>query len=216
MRLILVLVLGYLLGSLPLALWMGKFTRGIDIREYGSGNAGATNALRVLGLKAGLLVLALDMAKGLAAVLVISRVAPPLSVDDPSLARVLTGGCAILGHIFPITTGFRGGKGVGTGAGVMFALTPVVTLCVLMLWVGIVAATRYVSLASMIAAVFVPALLVFGKLFLGNEPGRALISFSMLLAAAVLLSHHANIRRLLAGRENKFTLSMARPRKRSS
>jgi glycerol-3-phosphate acyltransferase PlsY len=121
-----------------------------------------------------------------------------------------------LGHIFPITTAFRGGKGVGTGAGVLFALAPVVALCVLALWAGVVAATRYVSLASMIAAASVPTLLLTGKLLLGKDPGRALMSFSVLLAAAVLISHHANIRRLLAGRENKFTLGVARSKKRPS
>ena len=216
MSIALAFILGYLLGSLPLAVWVGKITKRIDIREHGSGNAGATNALRVLGLRAGFLVLALDMAKGLAAVLVISRIAPLISVNDPNLVRVLTGGCAILGHIFPITTGFRGGKGVGTGAGVMFALAPVVTLCVLSIWAGIVAVTRYVSLASMIAAISVPILLVFRKLALGTEPGGGLMFFSVLLAAAVLLSHRANIRRLLAGKENKLTLGTIQSKKKTS
>lgn len=211
MRLVLALVISYLLGSVPAAVWVGKISRGIDIREHGSGNAGATNALRVLGFKHGLLVLALDMAKGLLAVLVVSRIAWPVSVSDPSLGPVLSGSCAILGHIFPITIGFKGGKGVGTAAGVMFALTPVVTSCVLALWTAVVAVTRYVSLASMAAALALPVLLALEKIALRSGPGRALIFFSVALAVTVLISHRANIRRLLAGRENKFTLKIARP-----
>jgi glycerol-3-phosphate acyltransferase PlsY len=211
MRLVFALALGYLLGSVPLAVWMGKATKGIDIREFGSGNAGATNAIRVLGLKPGLFVLALDMAKGLAAVLLVAKIAQSHVAIDPNLTRILTGSCAILGHIFPVTLGFRGGKGVGTGAGVMFALAPLVTLCALVLWVVIVAATRYVSVASMIAAVAMPVMLILVKPIFGNDPGIELLCFSLLLAVAVMMSHHANIRRLLAGRENKFTLSKVRP-----
>lgn len=216
MWLVVALVLSYLLGSIPVSVWLGKVTRGIDIREHGSGNAGATNALRVLGLRAGLLVLVIDMMKGLVAVLLVSKIAEPNSAIDVNLSRVLTGGCAILGHIFPITLGFRWGKGVGTGAGVLFALAPIVTLCVLVLWTTIVVVTRYVSLASMAAAVCVPVLLIFGKLAFGNDPGKALMSFSVVLALGVLISHHANIKRLVAGRENKIALRVARPPRKSS
>lgn len=216
MWLVLALVVSYLLGSIPISVWLGKATRGIDIREYGSGNAGATNALRVLGLKAGLLVLVLDMTKGILAVLLVSKIAEPSSAIDINVIRVLTGSCAIMGHIFSIFLGFRGGKGVGTGAGVLLALAPMVTLCVLILWIIIVVVTRYVSLASMAAAVCVPALMVFGKLALGSDPGRALMFFGVVLALAVLISHHANIRRLLAGRENKITLRRARSPRKSS
>lgn len=207
MRLAFALILGYLLGSIPLAVWVGKATKGIDIREHGSGNAGATNAIRVLGPKPGLFVLILDMAKGLVAVLLVAKIAQPHVEVGSVLIGILTGSCAILGHIFPVALRFRGGKGVGTGAGVMFALTPVVTLCALLLWIVIVASTRYVSVASMTAAVSLPAMLILGKLFFGYEPGVELMCFSILLAAAVMLSHHANIKRLLAGTENRFTLS---------
>lgn len=211
MRLIFTLILGYLLGSIPLAVWVGKVTKGIDIREHGSGNAGATNAIRVLGFKPGLFVLILDMAKGLVAVLLVAKIAQSHVAVDSDLVGILTGSCAIFGHIFPFALRFRGGKGVGTGAGVMFALTPVVTLCALLLWIVIVASTRYVSVASMAAAVSMPAMLILGKLTFGYEPGVELMCFSILLAAAVMLSHHANIKRLLAGTENRFTLSKVRP-----
>jgi glycerol-3-phosphate acyltransferase PlsY len=216
MWLVLALVVSYLLGSIPISVWLGKAIRGIDIREHGSGNAGATNALRVLGLKAGLLVMALDMTKGLVAVLLVSRIAEPSSAVDIDVTRVLTGGCAIMGHIFSIFLGFRGGKGVGTGAGVLFALAPIVTLCALILWAIIVAVTRYVSVASMAAAVCVPALMALQKLAFGNDPGRALMSLGVVLALVVLISHHANARRLLAGRENKIALGRSRSPRKSS
>ncbi|KPL19996.1 MAG: hypothetical protein AMJ92_00690 [candidate division Zixibacteria bacterium SM23_81] len=216
MWLALALVVSYLLGSIPISVWLGKATRGIDIREHGSGNAGATNAFRVLGLKAGLLVLVLDMAKGLLAVLLVSKIAEPSCTTDINMIRVLTGGCAIVGHIFSIFLSFRGGKGVGTGAGVLFALAPIITLCVLILWIIIVVITRYISLASMAAAVCVPVLMAFEKLALGSDPGRALISFGAVLAIVVLISHHANIRRLLAGTENKFTLRRSGSPRKSS
>ncbi|MCK4271885.1 glycerol-3-phosphate 1-O-acyltransferase PlsY [bacterium] len=216
MRLALTLMLSYLLGSIPVAVWMGKIVRGIDIRDHGSGNAGATNALRVLGAKYGVLVLALDMVKGLLAVLVVSKIGQMEFAAYPNLLPVLAGSCAILGHVFPVTTGFRGGKGVGTAAGVMLALAPVVTLCVLVLWAAIVAATRYVSVASMVAAISVPLLLILRKVIFENDPGRAITSFSVIMALAVLIFHHGNIGRLLAGKENKLTLGANRTKRKQS
>ena len=214
MRLALTLMLSYLLGSIPVAVWMGKIVRGIDIRNHGSGNAGATNALRVLGTKYGVLVLALDMVKGLLAVLVVSKIGRMEFAVYPNLLPVLAGSCAILGHVFPVTTGFRGGKGVGTAAGAMLALAPVVTLCVLVLWATIVAATRYVSVASMVAAISVPLLLILRKVIFENDPGRAITSFGVIMALAVLIRHHGNIGRLLAGREKKLTLGANRTKRK--
>ena len=216
MRLALTLMLSYLLGSIPVAVWMGKIVRGIDIRDHGSGNAGATNALRVLGTKYGVLVLAMDMVKGLLAVLVVSKIGQMEFASYPNLLPVLAGSCAILGHVFPVTTGFRGGKGVGTAAGVMLALAPVVTLCVLVLWAAIVAATRYVSVASMVAAISLPLLLILMKVVFENDPGRAITSFSVIIALAVLIRHHGNIGRLLAGKENKLTLGANRTKRKQS
>jgi glycerol-3-phosphate acyltransferase PlsY len=206
----LIMVVSYLLGSIPTAVWMGKAVRGVDVRDYGSGNAGATNALRVLGLKWGLLVMAIDMGKGLLAVLVLAPLVPSTALLGASLVPVLVGGAAILGHIFPVTIGFRGGKGVGTGAGVLFALAPVVTLCAVIIWVLIVTATRYVSLGSIVAAIlFAPMLLLSGWVA-GNEPGWPLLIFSVALAIAVLISHRSNINRLLSGTENKLSLGASR------
>jgi len=212
MQVVLILAAGYLLGSIPTAVWLGKWFRKTDIREHGSGNAGATNALRVLGLKWGLAVLAVDISKGLAAVLLLVPLLTFGRPPDPELLKVLAGMAAIVGHIFPVTIGFRGGKGVGTSAGVLFALAPLVALTALVIWVTVVSATRYVSLGSMLAAVSVtPLLFLQGQLF-DVSPPMPLLVFAVLLAVGVLASHRANIGRLLRGSENRLSLKTS-PRK---
>ena len=210
MNIVLIVAAGYLLGSIPTAVWLGKWFRKTDIREHGSGNAGATNALRVLGLKWGLVIMVLDILKGLAAVLLLAPLLAFGRPSDPQLLSVLAGAAAIAGHIFPVTIGFRGGKGVGTGAGVMFALAPLVALTALIFWVIVVTATRYVSLGSMLAALSVtPLLFLQGTLF-GTAPGGPLLILAVLLTIGVLVSHRANIGRLLQRRENR--LSLRKPR----
>jgi glycerol-3-phosphate acyltransferase PlsY len=206
MGLIIILLFSYLIGSIPTAVWLGRMVRGVDVRDFGSGNAGATNAFRVLGLKWGLVVMALDMGKGLLAVLVVSRLLTVGRPADPTLVSVLAGVAAVCGHIFPVTVGFRGGKGVGTSAGVMFALAPLATLTALVIWIIIVVLTRYVSLGSMIAALSLPLLMVAYRNLFGFELGRPLLIFSLLLALGVLISHRANIGRLIAGKENRLSL----------
>jgi len=207
MQIFLILVAGYLLGSIPTAVWLGKWFGKIDIREHGSGNAGATNALRVLGRKWGLVVLALDISKGLAAVLLLVPLLTFGRPHDPGLLSVLAGTAAIVGHIFPVTIGFRGGKGVGTSAGVMFALAPLVALTALVIWVAVVSVTRYVSLGSMLAALSVTPLLILQGILLDAAPQRPLLVFALLLAVGVLASHRANIGRLLRGSENRLSLT---------
>ncbi len=210
MNIVLIVAASYLLGSIPTAVWLGKWSCKTDIREHGSGNAGATNALRVLGLKWGLIIMVLDILKGLAAVLLLAPLLTFGRPSDPQLLSVLAGAAAIMGHIFPATIGFRGGKGVGTGAGVMFALAPLVALTALIIWVIVVTATRYVSLGSMLAALsLTPLLFLQGALF-DAPPGGALLIFAVLLTIGVLVSHRANIGRLLERRENR--LSLRKPR----
>ena len=209
MQVILILTAGYLLGSIPTGVWLGKWFRKVDIREHGSGNAGATNALRVLGVKWGLVVMALDILKGLAAVLLLVPLLTFCRPIDPALLRVLAGTAAVVGHVFPVAIGFRGGKGVGTSAGVMFALAPLVALTALIIWLAVVAATRYVSLGSMLAAVSVTPLLFLQGALLGAAPPRPMLIFAVLLALGVLISHRANIGRLLQGNENRLSLKPA-------
>lgn len=209
MHIVLILVAAYLLGSIPTAVWLGQWFRKIDIRQHGSGNAGATNALRVLGLKWGVAVMVLDISKGLAAVLLLVPLLTAGRPPDPALLRVAAGTAAIVGHIFPVFTGFRGGKGVGTSAGVMFALAPLVALTAVVIWVAVVAATRYVSLGSMLAALSVTPLLFLQGALRDTSPPRPLLVFAVLLAAGVLASHRANIGRLLRGNENRLALKPA-------
>ena len=143
------IAIGYLLGSLPFGYWAGRL-RGIDLRLAGSGNTGATNVMRVLGLKVGVPVMALDIAKGAAAVVV----ARELSSND--IVPVLAAAAAVTGHMYPFLLGFRGGKGVATGAGTMIALVPWIGIAAFFLWLGLSLATRYVSIGSVVTAVAYP------------------------------------------------------------
>jgi glycerol-3-phosphate acyltransferase PlsY len=183
---------GYLLGSLPFGYWVGR-TRGVDLRRLGSGNTGATNALRVLGLRLGALVLALDMAKGAGAV------ALGLAVGSTGFA-VVAGALAVVGHTFPVFLGFGGGKGVATAGGVMFALVPLVGVAVLGVWLVVLLLSRYVSLASLTAATAFPALVALGG---GPWPVTA---FALFVTVVVLWRHRPNIARLRAGTEHRVRL----------
>lgn len=201
---IIVAVIGYLLGSCPNGFLVSR-ARGVDIREHGSGNIGATNVLRVLGKKWGYLVFALDCLKGFLAV----RVAFALvSTGGPWPAQreiigIVAGVACILGHTFPVWLRFRGGKGVATSAGVLLGLMPIAMLSVLAVWIVLFQLTRYVSLASIGAAVALP---IFVFLFLQIKllTGASLLPFSILIAGVVIWRHRSNIQRLLQGKENRF------------
>jgi glycerol-3-phosphate acyltransferase PlsY len=188
----LVVAAGYVLGSLPFGYWIGRL-RGIDLREHGSGNTGATNALRVLGLRLGVGVLALDVGKGAAAALLGE------AVGGDGLG-VLAGVAAVVGHAFPVFLGFGGGKGVATAAGVMFALVPFIGLAVLLLWAVVIAATRYVSVGSMVAGVAFPLLT------LAFDQAWPVTAFALFAAAMILWRHRANIARLRLGTEHRVDL----------
>ncbi|HRY33071.1 MAG TPA: glycerol-3-phosphate 1-O-acyltransferase PlsY [Bacteroidales bacterium] len=200
--LVLSLILAYLLGSIPSAVWIGRFFFGVDVRESGSRNAGATNSIRVLGTRAGIAVLVLDMLKGYFAVSLTLFFSGILSPEFLSFLRVGLAVSAILGHVFPVFAGFRGGKGVATLAGVMIAMLPASLLVALGVFVLVFVLSHYVSLASITAALAFPfiVMLVFGV----NELSLQL--FSILTALFVPLTHLKNIRRLLIGNENKFQL----------
>lgn len=198
------LIAAYLIGSIPSAVWAGKWFYGIDIREHGSGNAGATNVIRVMGYSAGIPVMLFDIFKGWFAVELVSIfphafIAPEMMV----WLRIGLAVAAVLGHIFPVYVGFRGGKGVGTLAGVGIALYPIAFLIVLGIFILVLILTRYVSLSSIIAAVVFP----FVVYFVTGERNLALIILSVLVAVFIPLTHRKNIRRLLKGEENKFRFS---------
>ena len=203
-HLIFVLILSYLIGSFPTALIAGKLLKKIDIREHGSGNAGATNVLRILGWKAALVVLLIDMFKGFAAVYWLAGLLPDVqNAETYAVYQILTGLAAILGHIWTIFAGFKGGKGVGTAAGVFLGLQPVPVLICLIVFSGIVYRTRYVSLGSMTAAVLLPIILLVQKYALDRPVPLPYILIGLILAILIVVTHRENIHRLAQGRENK-------------
>ena len=194
-------VLAYLAGSIPSAVWAGKLFHGIDVREHGSGNAGATNTVRVLGWKTGIPVLLFDLFKGwLAAMLPRFLDAAPESSETLMVLQIACGLAAIIGHVFPLFAGFRGGKGVATTFGVLLALHPLLTLTCAGIFLIVLLASGYVSLGSMIAVAMFPILLV--TLF--KSPSVWLTVFSVIVAAAVIITHTKNIKRLLRGEEKRF------------
>lgn len=203
---ILAFVVAYLVGGIPTALIAGRVLRNIDIREYGSQNAGATNAWRVLGPKAGIAVLAIDAAKGVVAVLGIARIAllPSHPVVDAQTSAILSGLAAIIGHVWTPYAGFRGGKGVGTGAGVFGAIVPIPIVAALVAFVAVVALTRYVSAGSISAAIVLAAVLVAQYALSPNAPSLIVVVSACAVCALVIVRHRANIRRIIAGTENRF------------
>lgn len=186
-------VLAYLLGSISFAVLLVRATTGRDIRAEGSGNAGATNVLRSHGKKLALLVALLDVAKGVAAVLLVRLV-----TADPRWSAA-AGFAAILGHVFPVFYGFRGGKGVATAVGAFLALSPLALLVCLAVFLAVVAATRYVSLASVVALALLP--LISGLFF--HAP-RAVVTAAGLTALLILGKHLPNLKRLARGEERKL------------
>ena len=198
--LIISFVIAYLLGSIPTSVWIGKWFYGIDVREQGSGNAGATNTIRVLGYKAGIPVLLFDIIKGILAVVITKYFANYLGGEWPVYCSIVGGCLAVVGHIFPVFVGFRGGKGVATIAGVAIALFPLGILVPLVVFIIMLLIFNYVSLGSIMGAISFPL----GVIFLFHETNLGLIVLSILVALFIPITHHKNIRRLLKGEESKF------------
>ena len=211
LSLVIIITLSYLAGSIPGSVWVGTSLYGIDVRNYGSGNAGATNVFRVLGWKAGVLAALIDLGKGLLASGLIATIrldSLPSGFDFwhiETMVRLVAGIAAIVGHMFPVWARFRGGKGVNTTAGVLFALTPVTMCIVLGVFVIVLFSSRYVSLASISAAISFPTAIAIRKyLFDSTNPASlSLLIFGTLFAIGIFLAHRSNIRRLLNGTENR-------------
>jgi len=198
---VLALILSYLAGSIPSAVWAGRVFHGIDIREHGSGNAGATNTIRVLGWKTGVPVLIFDLAKGwLAASLPVFLNAAPEGSQQMTVLKIACGVAALIGHVFPVFAGFRGGKGVATTFGVLLALDPFLTLSCAGIFLVVLLLSNYVSLSSMIAGVMFPVLLM--TVF--PTPSLLLKLFAVAVAIALVVTHRKNIGRLVRGEEKKF------------
>jgi len=194
-----ILAIAYLLGSIPFGYLLVRIFRKEDIRTTGSGNIGATNVARSGAKGLGILTLLLDLLKGLAAVKIAAHFAPG-TPGFPSDLAVAAGIAAVLGHVFPIWLGFKGGKGVATALGVFIAIAPLAALCAVGVFIIIFAITRYVSLASILAAVMLP---VFCLLW---SPDRSpvFVGGVIFLSLLVIAKHHANISRLMQGKESRF------------
>ena len=208
--LILLLFTSYIAGSTPTSILIGRLTKGIDIRDFGSGNAGGTNAFRVLGWKPALVVVIIDIFKGWfpAAVLAPAFFSAQI-IPDLGVVQILCGFAAVLGHTYTIFAGFKGGKGVGTLAGMLLALFPTAFPFCLAVAILTIIFTGYVSLASIFAAASLPLFLMVLPPFLGAEPAPlSLMVFSLLIPWFIIYTHRSNIQRLRSGEENRFDKAM--------
>ncbi len=214
MKELLLIILAYLIGSIPSALIISKKFFGIDIRDYGSGNMGATNTFRVLGSKYGTIVMVLDILKGATAV-GLFRFLPYYFGDESELIRtnfmIGLGLAAVLGHIFPIYANFKGGKGVATLFGMLLAVQPLVAISCVGVFLLVLFFTRYVSLSSMLAALFLPVCV----LWIWNEHEISYRVFTLLVAALVVITHQKNIGRILRGVESRVPILKHRDRRKS-
>lgn len=200
---ILLVILAYLLGSIPTAVWIGKIFYKKDVRDFGSKNAGATNTFRVLGVKAGIPVLILDLLKGFVAVkLTLLSVIPESGNENFIIFQLLLGTASVIGHIYPVFAGFRGGKGVATMAGFVLAIHPLATLISIGIFIIVLLLSKYVSLSSLSAGFAFPVLIIF--VFKTQEV--SLIIFSILVTVLLVFTHRKNISRLLHGKELKAKL----------
>lgn len=207
---ILALIVAYLLGSIPSAVWIGKALYGIDVREFGSGNAGATNTFRVLGKKAGIPVLLLDVCKGWFAVILAAWVSDaPIDTQPFVNLQIVLGVSVVLGHIFPVFADFRGGKGIATLLGVVMAIHPYACLLSIGVFLLVFLISHYVSLASISAGLAFPFSII---LIFGREVVPAMVLFSILVAVLILITHQKNIERLLRRQESKMKFVRKSPR----
>lgn len=213
--LLLIVLLSYLVGSIPTSIIVGKLVKGIDIRNYGSGNAGGTNVYRVLGWKYGILVILLDALKGAVAVVLVARLhygnipfenATPF--DDFTLVQIMAGVAAVIGHVWTIFAGFRGGKGIATALGMLMTIITVDMLVALAVFIIVVSVTKYISLGSILGAISVPLILIIREnIFHVNIPGyNVVLPFTIAICLLILFTHRANLKRLVAGKENRISL----------
>ncbi len=213
LNLIGIIVTSYLIGSIPSALIVGKIFKNIDIRKYGSGNLGSTNAFRVLGFPLGVLVQAMDISKGLVAVLCVTNFfyhnlpfTNYTPLDDITILKIIAGISAVLGHTFSVFVGFKGGKGINTALGMLISLAPVDVGISVGFFVLTVFLSGYISLGSIVASFFFPVIMFIREnIFKVEIYGyKTLIFFSIGISLLLIYNHRANIKRLLYGNENRF------------
>ena len=212
LSLIVILLASYFLGSVPGALWSSKALHGVDIRNYGSHNCGATNAFRVVGWQAGALATVVDFGKGLVSAGVVASLVridplPALGIfgwNPEVVIALLAGLMAVVGHMYPIFARFNGGKGVNTAAGMLFALAPITMAITLAVFAIVLFSSRYVSLASITSAAAFPILVAIRRYAFGAELDPSILIFGALLAVSIIVAHRSNIQRLLNGTESQI------------
>jgi len=214
--LLLIVVLSYLIGSIPNSMLMTRYVKGIDIRQHGSGNAGGTNVWRVIGWKYGILVILLDALKGILAVVLVARLHYgnfPFNnmtpFDDFTLVQIIAGTSAVLGHIWSVFANFKGGKGIATGMGILIVIVTVDLLVALGVFFIVVAVSRYVSLGSMLATISIPVTMIIRENVFNAHVNSyyTLLPFLLILTAVIIFTHRKNIVRLINGNENKISFS---------
>jgi acyl phosphate:glycerol-3-phosphate acyltransferase len=212
MKELLLLIISYLIGSIPTALIVSKRFFGIDIRDYGSGNMGATNTFRVLGSRYGTMVMVFDILKGMAAVMLYNFLPFYLNHELERTNLMLgLGLAAVAGHIFPVFANFRGGKGVATLLGMVLAIQPVIAVSCIGIFLTVLFLTRYVSLSSILAALALPVCV----LWIWNENEILYRIFALAVAVLVVLTHQKNIGRILRGVESRIPILKHRDRRKS-
>ncbi|KAA3662344.1 MAG: glycerol-3-phosphate 1-O-acyltransferase [Calditrichaeota bacterium] len=204
LNLFIIVIVSYLVGSFPTAIITGKLLKGIDIREHGSGNAGGTNVFRVLGKGPGIFVMAFDIFKGIVATYFVSQISLGAMELATVYLQIIAGLSAIAGHIWTIFAGFKGGKGVGTAAGMLVVLYPIAILVCFTLFLVIVFTTRYVSLGSILAAVILPVVLFIMQEAFDRPVEPVLMGLASFIALLIVFTHRTNIHRLINGTENRF------------
>lgn len=213
---LLLIIIAYMVGSIPTAVWVSKYFFGIDIREYGSGNAGATNTFRVLGAQWGSFVMAVDMLKGLLAAL-LYLLLPVYSGSGLDIEMHRTnfqiglGMAAVLGHIFPLWANFKGGKGVATLFGMVLGIQPMVAVYCVAIFLVVLYLTRFVSLSSILASIAFPVFI----LIIFKDPVPLYKVFAVAVALLVVLTHQKNINKLLNGNESKARILKYRDRRKA-
>ncbi|MCK5088036.1 MAG: glycerol-3-phosphate 1-O-acyltransferase PlsY [Melioribacteraceae bacterium] len=216
LNLLIIVLLSYLVGSIPTSIIMSKLVKGIDIRDHGSGNAGGSNVFRVLGWKYGILVIVLDALKGSLAVILIARLylgsfpfpnATPF--DDFTLVQIIAGVSAVLGHIWTIFAEFKGGKGIATALGFLVTIITIDMLLAVAVFAIVVAISKYISLGSLSAAVSIPLILVIRENIFGIDITgyHTILPFTIAIAMLVIYTHRSNVLRLLKGSESRISLS---------
>lgn len=211
-----IIILSYLIGSIPTSIIITKAIKGVDIRNFGSGNAGGTNVMRVLGWKLGLLVILLDACKGVLAVVIISRLQygqiPFKNLtpfDDFTLVQIIAGISAVIGHIWTVFAGFRGGKGIATALGMLLIISTVDMLVAIGVFILVVSISKYVSLGSILGAISIPLTLIIREnIFNVNIPSyNTILPFVVGISLLVIYTHRKNVVRLINGNEHKVSFS---------